>query len=208
MTSMPDSATSEPAPPRLRLTGEERRSRILAAARSEFARLGYHGASTSGIARLAGCSEPMLYKHFVGKQALFTTALPEALEGFRLQFDASIDPELDLIEQVGGFIVRLMRDPAYMELLQLRMLAITLANDPEVRAALLQVDESMRERVRLLVAHGVGIGALRPDVDPEYIAIGWHGLMLASCYREALEPGSFADMAPHALSFMRAAAAR
>ncbi|MEO6866443.1 MAG: TetR/AcrR family transcriptional regulator, partial [Gaiellales bacterium] len=58
-----------------RLTGDERRAGILAAARAEFARVGYHGTSTATIARAAGCSEPMLYKHFVNKRALFCEVL-------------------------------------------------------------------------------------------------------------------------------------
>ena len=72
---MPDASVTEYAS-RRRLTADERRARILSAARTEFARAGYHGASTASIARAAGCSEPMLYKHFVGKQALFVVNLP------------------------------------------------------------------------------------------------------------------------------------
>ena len=64
--------------PRQRLTRDERYETILAAARTVFARHGYHRAGTAEIARAAGCSEPMLYKHFPSKQALFAAVLVDA----------------------------------------------------------------------------------------------------------------------------------
>ena len=63
---------------RQRLTRDERYETILAAARTVFARHGYHRAGTAEIARAAGCSEPMLYKHFPSKQALFAAVLVDA----------------------------------------------------------------------------------------------------------------------------------
>ena len=57
------------------MTGDERRDNILDAARTVFGRRGYHAASTAEIAAAAGCSEPMLYKHFGSKQDLFVATL-------------------------------------------------------------------------------------------------------------------------------------
>jgi AcrR family transcriptional regulator len=61
--------------PRKRLTLEQRRSRILAAATRIFARKGYDGASMSGIATAAGITKPVLYDHFASKDAMFETLL-------------------------------------------------------------------------------------------------------------------------------------
>jgi AcrR family transcriptional regulator len=55
----------------LRQTAEQRREAVLAAARVEFARHGLHGASTDAIARLAGISQPYLFKLFGSKKELF-----------------------------------------------------------------------------------------------------------------------------------------
>jgi AcrR family transcriptional regulator len=52
------------APARQRLSAEGRRSAIIDAARVLFARNGFRGTGTSDIAAAAGCSEPMIYKHF------------------------------------------------------------------------------------------------------------------------------------------------
>jgi AcrR family transcriptional regulator len=61
--------------PRKRLTLDQRRIRILAAATRIFARKGYDGASMSEIATAAGITKPVLYDHFSSKDALFDTLL-------------------------------------------------------------------------------------------------------------------------------------
>jgi AcrR family transcriptional regulator len=61
--------------PRKRLTLDQRRIRILAAATRIFARRGYDGASMSEIATAAGITKPVLYDHFTSKDALFDTLL-------------------------------------------------------------------------------------------------------------------------------------
>src|SRR4051812_41707106 len=60
---------------RKRLTAEQRRTRILAAATRIFARKGFDGASMNGIAAAAGITKPVLYDHFTSKDALFETLL-------------------------------------------------------------------------------------------------------------------------------------
>lgn len=55
----------------LRQTAEQRREAVLDAARIEFARHGLHGASTETIARVAGISQPYLFKLFGSKKELF-----------------------------------------------------------------------------------------------------------------------------------------
>ncbi|GBQ21945.1 TetR/AcrR family transcriptional regulator [Gluconacetobacter sacchari] len=54
-----------------RLSATDRRNAILAAAAPIFARLGREGATTKEIARAAGVSEALLYRHFTGKEALY-----------------------------------------------------------------------------------------------------------------------------------------
>lgn len=59
-------------PPRSpRLSATERRQAILSAAAPIFARLGREGATTKEIARAAGVSEALLYRHFASKEALY-----------------------------------------------------------------------------------------------------------------------------------------
>jgi len=61
--------------PRKRLTLDQRRVKILAAATRVFARKGYSEASMSAIATATGITKPVLYDHFGSKDALFETLL-------------------------------------------------------------------------------------------------------------------------------------
>lgn len=55
-----------------KLPAADRKQAILRAAAPVFARLGRAGATTKEIAKAAGISEALLYKHFEGKEALYT----------------------------------------------------------------------------------------------------------------------------------------
>ncbi len=54
-----------------RLTGRERKDKILTAATKVFSRLGFANATTRELARAAGVTEPTLYLHFANKKVLF-----------------------------------------------------------------------------------------------------------------------------------------
>jgi AcrR family transcriptional regulator len=58
-------------PPSEKLAAADRKLAILRAATPVFARLGRDGATTKEIAKAAGISEALLYKHFQGKEALY-----------------------------------------------------------------------------------------------------------------------------------------
>ena len=77
-----------------RQTAEARREDLLAAAVEEFARAGFHGASTDAIARRAGISQPYLFRLFGSKKDLYLASvrrcfrrtlevMQEAAEGLR-----------------------------------------------------------------------------------------------------------------------------
>jgi AcrR family transcriptional regulator len=54
-----------------RLSAEQRKTAIVQAALPLFARKGYAETTTKDLARAAGVSEPLLYKHFPSKEALY-----------------------------------------------------------------------------------------------------------------------------------------
>jgi AcrR family transcriptional regulator len=58
-----------------RKTKEERRGEILDAAIAEFAEKGLHGASTEEIARLAGISQPYVFRLFGTKKELYMAVI-------------------------------------------------------------------------------------------------------------------------------------
>lgn len=115
-----------------RQTADERRTAVLAAAITEFARSGYAGTSTEAIARRAGISQPYLFRLFGTKKELFIatydlvwgrivrelTAASEGLEGEAVMM------------AMGQAYVQLLQDP---ELLQVQMHGFAAAtNDPDI----------------------------------------------------------------------------
>jgi AcrR family transcriptional regulator len=54
-----------------RMSAKDRKQAIVMAALPLFARRGYADTTTRDLARAAGVSEPLLYKHFPGKEALY-----------------------------------------------------------------------------------------------------------------------------------------
>jgi AcrR family transcriptional regulator len=123
------------------LPAAERRRAIVDAALSVFSTGSYAGATTADIAREAGISEPLLYRHFPSKRELYFACLDEAWSGLRDHLVQAMD-ELGPAEawrQIGPTTMRQFK----VLVPNLWMQAITEAGeDPEIR---LHVRSHMRE---------------------------------------------------------------
>ena len=75
----------------VRLSAELRRDAILDAALRVFTARSYAGATTAEIAREAGVSEPILYRHFGSKRGLYLACLEEAWARLRTAIEAKLD---------------------------------------------------------------------------------------------------------------------
>src|SRR3954447_14740942 len=73
----PQRRRSEAARPAARLGQAERKKQLLTHAKQLFVTLGYHATTTEKIAAAAGVTEPVLYRHFESKKALFLEVLRE-----------------------------------------------------------------------------------------------------------------------------------
>lgn len=71
-----------------RLPASERREAIVAAAQRVFSATSYAGATTAEIAREAGVSEPIIYRHFASKRDLWFACLDAAWARFRSVMEA------------------------------------------------------------------------------------------------------------------------
>src|SRR5499427_9519987 len=78
--SAPQSPGSEGAKPAVRMRRADRKRQLLMHAKQLFVTLGYQDTTTEKIARAAGISEPVLYRHFESKKALFLEVLREIRE--------------------------------------------------------------------------------------------------------------------------------
>jgi len=119
-----------------RQTADERREEVLLAAVDEFARAGFHGASTDAIARRAGISQPYLFRLFGSKKDLYLAAVRRC---FRRTLDAMQaaaeglrgEEALDAMGQAYGLL--LSSDPIMLQA-QLQTYAAAL-DDEDVRRA-------------------------------------------------------------------------
>ncbi|WP_328873818.1 TetR/AcrR family transcriptional regulator [Streptomyces sp. NBC_00287] len=81
-------SSSAPTPAYRRLSVEERRSQLLAAALSLFAHRAPEEVSLDDVAEAAGVSRPLVYRYFPGgKQQLYEAALRSAAEELQQCFD-------------------------------------------------------------------------------------------------------------------------
>jgi AcrR family transcriptional regulator len=76
--------------PSTRLPAAERREAIVQAAQRVFSSRSYAGATTAEIARAAGVSEPILYRHFPSKRELYFACLDSAWAELRAVFEEKI----------------------------------------------------------------------------------------------------------------------
>jgi AcrR family transcriptional regulator len=129
--------TTERAPAtqhRKRMPAAQRRELVLEAAVPEFAAHGLAGTSTEEVARLAGISQPYLFRLFPTKKALFIALVDRCFERVR---DAFTEAAADLtgdeaLEAMADSYEVLLSDRT---LLLLQMQAYGSCDDPEVRAA-------------------------------------------------------------------------
>ncbi|WAZ24101.1 TetR/AcrR family transcriptional regulator [Streptomyces cinnabarinus] len=113
---------SAPSPAYRRLSVEERRSQLLAAALSLFAHRAPEEVSLDDVAEAAGVSRPLVYRYFPGgKQQLYEAALRSAAEELEQCFD---EPrEGPLLERLGRALDRYLafvdqHDAGFSALLQ------------------------------------------------------------------------------------------
>jgi AcrR family transcriptional regulator len=164
-----------------RLTGAERRRRILDAATDAFAGGGYHGASMAEIAAAAGVTKPVLYLHFDSKERLFV-ALLEAISGELTDRGAAAlvrdaPAEARVRTAVEAFFAFVAEQPAAA-----RVLLAVPAGAPEAMEASRRVQAQVTARLAGLLAPEGGSAGGAPESDrrlelvAEFAKQGLHGL--------------------------------
>ncbi|HEY5630296.1 MAG TPA: TetR/AcrR family transcriptional regulator, partial [Candidatus Limnocylindrales bacterium] len=128
--------TAAPAPAHRaagpRLNADERRADVVEAAIKAFAVGGYAGTSTEEIARLAGVSQPYLFRLFGSKQALFMAAVGRCFEKVRAEFtDAArhplpVDDFHPVLAAIGARYGEMLKD---LTLLRLQLHAYAASSD-------------------------------------------------------------------------------
>lgn len=104
-----------------RTPGHERQASLISAAASLFAANGFTGTTTKEIAKAAGISEALLFKHFPTKHALYTAILAEKAQysGLREAVEEAANNQDDtrLFTLLASYRIRKGADPTLLRLL-------------------------------------------------------------------------------------------
>lgn len=153
-----------------RLTAEERRHEIVAAAMAEFAAHGLGGASVQAIAHRAGVSQPYVFQLFGTKKQLFLAVVREGFERTRQDFDdaahrqgAGLIPGCNaVLEAMGLRYHELLRDRT---LLLVQLQAYAACDDDDVRQMVRQEWDTLHRFV-------TDVSGATPDEIFQFFAIG------------------------------------
>jgi AcrR family transcriptional regulator len=155
---------------RPRLAARERRQAVLESACLVFFKKSYRGATTAEIAREAGITEPILYRHFGSKRDLYLACLDEAWRSFREFAENAL--EADPTGCLGAVSDAYMAKRSKLRLVDLWIQALTEASEDTViaKAVRRQIRE-VHDFVADVIRRGQAGGVLHPDRDP--VAEAW-----------------------------------
>ena len=166
-------AATKRLPPRRRAASptpapeQDGRERILAAALRAFAEVGYAGATTAGIARAAGVTQPLVHHHFGSKEKLWRAAVDAAFSNVpRLAPPPSDDSApATLITTVERFVRFVAAHPEVTRIVAREGAAASPRLDYLLKRHL---HEPFRNLVDMLRA-AQSAGVLAPEVRPELV---------------------------------------
>lgn len=156
--------TSKTAP---RMRKAERQRQLLACAKQLFVTNGYQATTTEKIAQAAGVSEPVLYRHFESKKALFLEVLRQVreatLERWRAETATLTDP-LAKLHAIADIYLGSTREHA----LEFRIMHRTLVetDDEEIVAFLRSFYLDSEALLASVIAEGQQAGVFRRSLDP------------------------------------------
>lgn len=171
-----------------RLPAADRRVQLLRAATAVFARSNFRAARIGDIAAEAGVSEPLLYRHFPSKKALFCELLDRIgrriVEIWAEEITDAPDA-LDALRRAGHrYVANLAEHPAEA---RLQFQALAEAADPDIAEVLRANHARYVAFFRDLVVRGQGEGVIRAELDADAVAWLLDGMGVGFTVRELLD---------------------
>lgn len=143
---------------------QERRQRILDAARRCFGDLGFTGATVPAIAARAGVSNGLLYQFFRGKEQLFEVVVGEVVRDWVRALVVS-DPALSPLERLEAMLRRSVEFCRSHPLLPALLTKDQVLELERLGAPHLDRIDAHRELVARILREGIAAGELRRDLD-------------------------------------------
>jgi AcrR family transcriptional regulator len=152
-----------------RLPAAERRQALIDTALKVFSEGSYRGTTTAEIAREAGVSEPILYRHFKSKRELYLACIDESWRRLRTVWEDAVagsqSPREWLPAMAGAVFV--LKDTKHL-VAELWMQAVVEArDDAEVRKFLRRHMREVHGYVADVIRRCQEAGAVNPNRDAE-----------------------------------------
>jgi AcrR family transcriptional regulator len=142
-----------------------RRQGILNAAKTCFARAGFHGTSTTDICAEAGVSSGSLFHYFPNKKAVIVAIVEQEGEDTAQYLDG-LAAQDDLHAALREFMTLILSLAADREFANLALeIAVEATRDADVGALVARNDGELRRRIERLVDEGVRRRQIDPGVD-------------------------------------------
>ena len=180
-TMVPRRRSAEPVNAAPRMRKAERKRQLLAQAKQLFGALGYQNTTTEKIAGAAGVSEPVLYRHFNNKKALFLEVLQEIREATLTRWQAETSPLHDAATKLRR-IIDLYLGTTREHAIEFRIMHRTLieTDDEEIGAFLRSFYLDSERLLARVIAEGQEAGVFRQSLDPRVAA--WEVIRTALGY--------------------------
>jgi AcrR family transcriptional regulator len=119
-----------------RLPAKQRREQLLDVAAKLFATSGYARSTTAELAKLAGVTEPIIYRHFNSKRDLFIALVERTAQQTVEQWERVLRNQDDAAERLRRLIgMNPMVAPETREAYRVLLQSISESHDPEVKKA-------------------------------------------------------------------------
>lgn len=165
-----------------RMRAKERRRQLLKVAAELFAERGFRGTTTAELAKSAGITEPILYRHFDNKLHLFVTLIEETsrevIAIFRAALNRAKDPHERLRTLLAGNPATHERGKGVYRVIFQAMTEFE--HDPTIAEALRNHLKKMHAFLAEELANLQQQGVVRDDEPPE--ALAWMLVDVAAGY--------------------------
>ncbi|HEX3225249.1 MAG TPA: TetR/AcrR family transcriptional regulator [Gaiellaceae bacterium] len=153
----------------VRLPAAERRQALIDTAIRVFSDGSYRGTTTAEIARAAGISEPILYRHFASKRDLYLAALDHVWGNMRAVWEAALADSANVreaFEAIGRSHVSV--HDCKFQMAELWVQALSEATeDPELRKHLRSHMREVHDFIADVIRRGQAQGVLNASRNPD-----------------------------------------
>lgn len=164
-----------------RLRKAERKRQLLAQAKQLFVTLGYQHTTTEKIAQAAGVTEPVLYRHFSSKKALFLEVLQEIRQATLHRWESQTAGITNPLEKLNA-VVELYVGSTKEQALDFRIMHRSLieTDDKDISACLRAFYVDYEKFLVQIIREAQDTGFFRKELDPRVGA--WELILMGLGY--------------------------